>query len=383
MVIKMPAKVYLQKCESYNVKLIKDKINTSLEAFGGIEKFIQKGQKVLLKPNILANAPQEKAVTTNPAVVRAVAEIVIEAGGNVSIGDSPAVYDLEKCAKACGIAKVASDLNIPLVPFDDTIFLDIPTKSDYKRIEIARAVWDADVIINIPKVKTHVYMYLTLSVKNCFGIIKGIRKAKWHLEAGKSREQFSKMLISCLQAMKPDLTIVDGIVGMEGDGPQSGIPRKLDFIITGTDCVAIDRVICELLKMDIDKFTLMKIAKEYEAGETDLSKILVLGESLNNFHIENFKPPARSPFMPPILYKHFREHLTDTPVIGQKKCKKCGDCMKICPAGAISCTRGEKIKYHINPKKCIRCFCCHEICPHRAIYIKKGFLLKIVEIVMK
>lgn len=375
----MTSKIILSRCEKYDSKIIKEKVLSSINQLGGIEKFIQKGNKVLLKPNMLTNTPPEKAVTTHPEVVRAVAEIALEAGGIVSIGDSPAILDIQKCAKSNGILKVCEDLNIPLAPFDETVFVDVPIKSDYKRLEIARPVWESDVIINLPKVKTHVYMYLTLAIKNCFGIVKGIKKSKWHIEAGKNTEQFSKMLLSCWQAMNPNLTVVDGIIGMEGDGPQGGEPRKLNFLMVGSDCAAIDRIICEILKFDVNKFPVIKLAEAMKLGETNLSDIEILGEQLNSFDIPNFKTPGRYPALPQILFKYVRDHVTDIPVINQKKCRACGNCIKICPAGAISLIESPKRHYLIDTKKCIRCFCCHEICPHKAIFIKKPIFLKIVE----
>lgn len=379
----MKTSLVIKKCSSYNAAAINKEIKESIDLLGGIDKFAKKGQKVLLKPNMLANVEPQKAVTTHPEIIRAVAEIFLEQGCIVSIGDSPAVHNFYKSAVGTGISKVAEDLKIPLASFDETEYIDVPGSPDYKRIEIAKAVRDADVIINLPKVKTHVYMYLTLSIKNCFGIISGIRKAKWHIEAGKSAEQFSKALLACLAAMKPALTIVDGIIGMEGDGPQSGSPRELGFVMTGTDCVAIDRVICEMLRCDISKFHVLSLAEKLNIGVTDLKKIEILGNALSDFDIHNFKTPSRSQFAAKILYTHFRDFLTDTPIIDSAICKKCGDCMRICPAEALSSDKSRGGKIMLDTKKCIRCFCCHEICPHLAIHIKKPLLLKIVESGMK
>ena len=375
----MSSKVVIKKCDDYDSNLIKKKILESINDLGGIARFIQKGKKVLLKPNILTNSASEKAVTTHPEIVRAIAEIALEAGGIVTIGDSPALMDLKKCAERCGILKVAEDLKIPLSPFDETIPVELPSQLEYKKIEIARPIKDADIVINLPKVKTHSFMFLTLAIKNCFGIIKGIRKSRYHIETGKDPMQFAKFLIACWQAMNPALTIVDGIYGMEGAGPQNGRPRKLGFLVTGIDCVAIDRAICELLRVEPQKMLVLRAAKELGFGETELSNIEFSGDPIESFNIEDFKTPHRAPILPKILIKFFRDSLTEIPTINHKNCKKCGDCIRICPARAISLRTSGKEIIFIDTKKCIRCFCCHEICPNDAVFLKKGTLLKIVE----
>ena len=153
-----------------------------LEPLGGMQAFVKPGQKVLLKPNMLAGKPPEKAVTTHPEVVRGVIALVQESGGVVLVGDSPGMGRPEQVARKCGIWSVIEETGVEFAPFSDSV--NISTKSGtFQHLELAQDILDADVIINLPKLKTHQMMGMTCGVKNLFGAVVGMRKPRLHLQA--------------------------------------------------------------------------------------------------------------------------------------------------------------------------------------------------------
>ena len=221
------ATVSIVRCETYDEEEVLRGLRRSIDLLGGIETFVKRGDRVLLKPNLLYGKPPEKAVTTHPSVVRGMIEIVREAGGVPSIGDSPGMESLRKAAEKAGIKRVADETGCSLVEFDRPIVPPDRKGKWFKQLEIDRSVLEADVIINLPKWKTHGQMLLTLGVKNLFGCIPGPRKALWHLKAGQDQERFARMLIDVYLTVRPALTLLDGIVGMDGNGPGSGRPVPL------------------------------------------------------------------------------------------------------------------------------------------------------------
>jgi len=218
----MKSSVSIVKCLNYDEEIVLNELRRSIDLIGGIQTFVAKGNRVLLKPNLLYGRSPEKAVTTHPAIVKGMIQIVREAGGVPFIGDSPSVGSTIKAAEKAGIKTVAEEMKCPLVEFDKPVF---PTKGRgkiFKQLEIDQTVLEADVIINLPKWKTHTQMLLTLGVKNLFGCIPGPRKAVWHLKAGEDRKTFAQILVDVYQVIRPSLTVLDGVVGMEGNGPNSG-----------------------------------------------------------------------------------------------------------------------------------------------------------------
>ena len=223
-----------------NISRVRAAIVPLLEPLGGMGAFVRPGERVLLKPNMLSVKSPEQAVTTHPAVVRVVAELVREAGGQVLIGDSPGIGGFQRVADKSGIARAAAESGAELVEFNDTV--DLPGSGTFRRITLARAYWEADKIINLPKLKTHEMMTMTCAVKNLFGAVVGAEKAGWHLKAGTSREQFARLLLEIYLLKKPALNIVDAIVAMEGNGPGSGDPLQVGALIAGVNPVAVDVV---------------------------------------------------------------------------------------------------------------------------------------------
>ncbi|MGF1515514.1 MAG: DUF362 domain-containing protein [Elainellaceae cyanobacterium] len=219
-----------------------------LAPLGGIAAFVKPGDRVLLKPNLLTGARPTHECTTRPEIVAAVGQMVIDAGGKPFLGDSPAFGSAKGVAKANGYLPMLERLGISVVEFSGQ---RCGTGSDeFGHLRLSKQAMGADVVINLPKVKSHSQLTLTLGVKNLFGCVPGKMKAWWHLEAGKDKQRFARMLVETARAIAPDLTIVDGIVGHEGNGPSGGTPRQLGVLAAARDPFALDRALVEILQVD-------------------------------------------------------------------------------------------------------------------------------------
>ena len=219
--------VSLTRHAGYDEPELNKALQKTLQPLGGMEGFVQPGQTVLLKPNLLGAARPEKCHTTHPAVVKSVGALVKAAGGKLIIADSPAIDSFKKVIRECGMDQVAQELGAELVELKDPTPAKTPQGSLYASLEIARLALEADVVINLPKLKTHCQMLMTLAVKNLFGCIVAQRKAAWHHQAGLDRMTFASLLMDIYGAVKPGLSILDGIWGMEGRGPSNGKPQAV------------------------------------------------------------------------------------------------------------------------------------------------------------
>lgn len=320
---------------------------------------IGKGTKVLIKPNLLLPARPEAAVITHPLVVKAAAEYVLEKGGTVKISDSPAIGLFEKILKDGGYRKAFRGLDVEFKEFKTSVKIDIG--EPFGSIDMAEDALESDVVINIAKLKTHAQMFLTLGVKNLFGCIVGLKKPEWHLRTGIDREMFARLLVRIHRAVSPQITIVDGILGMEGQGPgKGGTPRRLGVLAGGSSAFSVDVAICRMLGTNPDRLPTNKAAIELGLTDYDV-KIIGDYERINDFVF-----PVQDPltFGPRPVHRLLRRHFVQRPVADKKLCRLCGECRKYCPAGAIS---HDKEKVFFDYDRCIRCYCCIEVCPEGAL----------------
>ena len=364
-------------------------IHRAVDLLGGIDRFLKPGWKVLIKPNLLAGFPPEKCVTTHPFVVRAVVNLVREAECVPVMGDSPSIGTGSFHAKKAGYAQLCREMNVEWVDFEDDS-VTAPGKTAFKKLEVARIAMEADAIINLPKVKAHDQTYLTLAVKNMFGIIPGVRKAQWHLSAGADAVQFSKMLVEVCYLHKPVLNIADGIMAMDGNGPSAGDPYPLNYIIAGEDPTAVDRVICYILKVKPSKVPTLAAAQLMGLGETRLDNIEIIGDDPAEAKVDDFRfcgqlPPidmGRFNFLVPLV----KNGVISQPKVDYDKCDQCQQCIEHCPAEAMELSldgRNGVERVIIDLDDCIRCYCCSEICPEGAISVKQGWMWRMVPGFMK
>ena len=373
----MPTTVSLVRCPDYQETAVHEKLKESLDLIGGIHKFVSPGEKVLLKLNLCIGRPPEKCVNTHPLVIKSIALLVKEAGATPLIGDSPQMGSVHSAADKSGIGAVARDLGIDIVEFEPIRVLN-PEGKIFKTFTIGKIVKEVDKVINLPKLKTHALMLLTLAVKNIYGCIPGTRKAQWHVKTDKAgKDYFAQMMLDLNLLVKPALTLVDGVMAMEGMGPGFGDPRHLGLLIAGTDCVAIDRVITEIVNVKPEHAPILRVAINKGYGVGRLEEITIAGAKLQDVIVTDFKLPQKADVfdrIPRGLKKVAKRYLTDQPVINQKKCEVCEMCLRACPINKIA--MGNKT-VEINQHDCIQCLCCVEICPHGAIDLVPGKLLKL------
>ncbi|MEC4817826.1 MAG: DUF362 domain-containing protein [Scytonema sp. PMC 1069.18] len=239
--------VSLIRATSYTQDTLRESLKTLLEPLGGIAAFVKPGNRVLLKPNLLTGARPGKECTTRPEIVYAVAQMVIEAGGQPFLGDSPAFGSAKGVAVANGYQPVLEELNLPIIDFHGSRYQTV--SEEFNHLLLSKEAMEADVVINLPKVKSHSQLVLTLGVKNLFGCVPGKMKAWWHMEAGKDSNRFGDMLVETAKAISPNLTILDGIIGHEGNGPSGGEPRPLGILGASSDVFALDRAVVEILNV--------------------------------------------------------------------------------------------------------------------------------------
>ncbi len=370
------ARVSLQRLKTYNSTEILVALEKLLQPLGGMSAFVKPGQKVLIKPNLLAGKTPEKAVTTHPEIVRAVIKLAQKAGGEVSLGDSPGIGSPENVARKSGILAVVEETGCRFAPFDTSVTIR-PTGGTFHQFEVAQEILDADVVINLPKLKTHQMMGLTCGIKNMFGAVVGLRKPRLHLQAGIDKAFFALMLLELCETLAPALTIVDAVIGMEGEGPGSGDPVQIGVLLAGRHPQAVDTVATELVGLQANQVWIQQQAIATNRPYTQLKQLEIVGDPLESLKIKNFRPAKMTDVnfgLKGGLKHYLRDALTARPEPDHNLCKRCNDCVTHCPAEAMKI---EHNRLQIDYNHCIRCFCCQELCPHGALVTKQGILLRL------
>ena len=372
------AKIFTVKQNDYDQNSINSAVKKIFSYFGGIERYVKKGDDVLLKANMLSANEIAERVTTDPSVVRAVAIEVINAGGKPAICDSPGLDKFSSVAKKSGLAAVAEELKIPCEELTAPAELPNSKTAMFRKIEVSKKTLDADVIINLPKMKTHGQMVLTLGVKNIFGAVVAQRKAEWHYKVGLRRDMFASLLIDIYMGIKPSFTILDGVWGMEGRGPANGTPRNFSLLAGAENSLTLDFHVCRLLGLPLEEFPLWQAAKLKNLPETEISDDELAGDFSHPFKFENADIPKFSSLRVMPKFPLIEPLLTSKPVQDLKKCIQCLRCVEICHARAMKINKNG-VKLDFDYKKCIRCYCCHEFCPKDAIDFKDGLILKVLK----
>ncbi|MEG6585412.1 DUF362 domain-containing protein [Dendrosporobacter sp. 1207_IL3150] len=365
-------KVAVVKANSYDTQIVEQAMTELLTHLGGMSKYIKPGERVLVKPNMLEGVDKGLSVTTHPEVVRAVIRLVKSAGGIPVVGDSPGLGNTLKVAEKCGILKVCLEENTTVVPFEVPTELSLPNGMILKKISVAKVYMEVDKVISLAKMKTHSFMGVTGAVKNLFGFFVGPDKAQFHLRM-KKRSDFAHMLIDLYGAIKPVLSIVDGIVGMEGAGPRNGTPINSGLLLAGSCGFSVDLAMAKCMGFEAEKMPVAQAAIAAKLSQT-LAGLEIVGNGKDIVH--HFTEPKNfdrlEGRLPSWLVDFSQNQFTAKPWI-EKNCIACGRCAQHCPPKVI---RIENNRAVIDYRECIRCYCCQELCPVNAVSLKDGTLLK-------
>ena len=363
----MKTRVSLLKCRNYDEKEVRVAVENAFGLLGGMEGFVKKGEKVLIKPNILSGRPPEDGVCTHLEVIRQVVRLVKDCGALPFIADNPggSVATIE-AYKGSGLMELAKEEGIEL---KETCGIKV-----VKGLPFASYVFECDKIISLPKMKTHSLMGLTGAIKNMYGVIAGLHKAELHKQFPEASE-LMKVLVDIFEIRKPDIVLMDWIVSMDGDGPASGRLRNTGILIASEDSVSVDAVFSSLIGCEPLELLTTREAYGRGLGEANMENIDILGEDLKGCAIDDFQLPGKislvnifGPFAKPLA-----RLVRFGPAIDGRLCLRCRICLETCPVSAITM---DSKKPSIDLKKCIRCMCCHEVCPHRAVLLKTNILAR-------
>lgn len=364
-------KVALVRCEEYEEGKVRGSILKSLKHLGGLEKFVKPGSKVLLKPNLISAVVPEKAATTHPLILKVLIDEIRRLKSTPVIGEScGGSANIKVVFEATGMKRLSEETGVELVNFA------IKKKEKAKGREdifVSKYPSEFDLVINLPKMKTHLMTLFTGAVKNMYGCVPGEHKTQIHFR-NVSPQNFASTLVDIYAHFMPGLTIMDGIIGMEGNGPTGGSARKVGVIIAGEDGIAVDAVATHMIGYKPGEILTTVDAIKKKVGEGNLRNIEIVGGRIEDFRVD-FDKPITTSSMRLLLRGYHRMRNSVKPIVLKGRCVKCGVCMKNCPVKAIELDPYPEFDYD----KCIRCFCCHELCPEHAIGTKQSIGLKIVK----
>ncbi len=367
------SRIALVRCADYKSAEVAEALEKALSLLGGIGDFITPGSRVLVKPNLLMAVPASSGIVTHPEVVRAVIRQLKKINCRVLLGDGPSVWgredrNVERVYEATGMRLLAEQENVELVRFGK--------HRVRKGVPLSVLLDECDALVNVPKFKTHTLMFLSGGVKNLYGLVSGPYKTELHRRYFRPG-QFAEVLADIYGSVKPALTVIDGIVAMEGDGPGTGGRlRSQGVLLAGRDCVALDSALAFMAGVKPESVLSNRAAARKGLGNCDLSAIEVMGEPLETARGAAFRPPSTSitASIPGFLLAPLKKLMRFKPRIDRSLCARCGKCVEICPVKAVCFIDGYP---RVDESKCISCFCCHETCPARAIKIAKSWLARL------
>lgn len=368
-------RVIVQECKSYDLESVIEKINSAIDLLGGWSLFVKPHDRVLLKVNLIGPKTSETAAVTHSEFVRAMVRILMGMDCEVWIGDSSggAIAGIAPTAqsfKVAGYERVAQEEGALIKNFDREGVVSVAPESRCEAsMHIAKPMFDADVVINLPKLKTHSAQIFSGAVKNVFGCIPGLKKAKYHKMAP-NPGNFGQIICDIHKATNIRLHIMDGILAMQGEGPTAGTPYRAGKILVSTDSLALDTVAAKMVGMNLLDVPILETAQNRNLGEGNLKNICLAGDYDQIPRLVKFKLPKRFG----AVKKHDStavlkviDFFATRPKINQTKCKKCNMCVESCPMQAI-----DKETKQIDYTACIECMCCHELCMFRAVELKNN-----------
>ncbi len=373
-------KVSIVKISDYQNRNLYQALKKSLELINGLKELIKPGARVFIKINHLSSSPPEKAINTHPAFTRQLLKILKEYQTEITVGDD--VYSKKNDAfLKSGYQQMCEEMGVRLLNLKETGFKKVHCQGEVlNKVYLSRPILEADLVINLPKLKTHSFTIFTGAVKNMYGAIPQGLRLNYHRLYGRL-ETFSQMLVDIYSCSPPQLTIMDAIMAMEGEGPSAGHPRKVGLILASKDGVALDAVASKIICFNPLSIYTTLFAHERGLGVGKIEEIEITGEKIKEVEVRDFKHSALAfgflrRKLPAFLYAYLQDQLTLIPEVIRKECTKCLDCVRICPTGAAQPVSGSA---WIDKQICIHCMCCHEVCRYRAIKLKMkpiGYILR-------
>jgi len=285
--------VTLTRCSDYSRLAIAEAIEKHFDLLGGLEKFVKPCDSVLLKPNFIAPRSRRHATQTDPAVILETARLLKDFGARPFVADSPAWSNTFDCVKALQMDESLKKLSVPVRQLDNPKKCRVGTKNI--RVGISSVALDADVIINLPKFKSHQQLGATFAIKNMFGCVTGKKKALWHFRKGRHHDEFCRLLIDIYKYLNPALTIIDAVTAMDGPGPIRGRARPLGWLIGGTDPIACETICAKLVNIELEDIPIIKTAKQIGFGCSDAAKITIAGDDFPQSVCTDFILPELVP----------------------------------------------------------------------------------------
>jgi uncharacterized protein (DUF362 family)/NAD-dependent dihydropyrimidine dehydrogenase PreA subunit len=363
------ARVFVARASSYEERELLSAVEAVAESAGGWDVIAPPGRPVLVKPNLMAAREPGRAVTTHPALIEVLARVLKRRGREVSIGDSPAgaVKGIKRVWENTGAAQAAENVGVPLVSFEAGGSVARGVRSRFlDEIRVASSCEGASVI-SVAKLKTHFLTIITGAVKNCLGVIPGLAKAELHRLAPHP-DDFAELLVDLLPALAPAFTFVDGIVGLEGDGPASGETRDFNLLVGGENAAAVDVVLAGILGFDAADVPTVRLSVERGLTPAD-PEIVYINARPTDLVFDDVAAPGSLwlRHLPRPLLKFAGRQFVIRPAVVAEKCTGCRRCADSCPVGAAQ-MKGDVAA--IDASKCIQCLCCYETCSDEAVYLK-------------
>ena len=378
--------VSIVRCEDYRTDTVNKALTEAIEAVGGLE-WVKPGMRVALKANLVCAHKKEAAATTHPTVLAELTRLLAERGAQVILGDSPGglfnepvlkrVYDITGMQEAVQAgAKLNTDFAEEAAAFPEAVVA--------KTFSFTAWLRDADAIINVCKLKSHGMMGMSAAAKNMFGAIPGTKKPEYHFRFPEMQD-FANMLVDLDEYFKPVLNIADAVIGMEGNGPTQGKPKKIGALLASPSPHALDLVCAEVLGFQPKEIPTLVAAQERGLIPKDWKDLQVFGvpgdfyvsdfEKIDTRNDLNFSSAAGGGLAGKLFSKVAQRVLSSRPQVVAKECVGCAECARICPAKAIAMK--DKLPV-IDRERCIRCFCCQEFCPKGAMKVKRTMLARIL-----
>lgn len=362
----------------YDISLCREAIEKIIQDHGGFERLFQKGKKVVIKPNLVVKKSPEGCATTHPAILEALFQILLPHTKDILVAECPGGPNTELLLKGIyretGILEVCEKYSIPIEWEMKAVTRDVKNPVSCPQIDILESFDKADVLINLAKMKTHSLTTITGSAKNLYGTIPGLKKVEYHARFPELRD-FAGLVVDINKAIVPTLSIIDGIWGMEKEGPSGGVPKFGGALFGGTSTHALDLAMCDF--MGIDRAIVPILNRAIEEKVFDGTYTLC-GDDMERNKPEPFiLPDSRKKFilktLPTLFGGRLYRYLSPRPKINSQKCRGCGECARLCPQRTIE-MKNHKAK--IKTASCIRCYCCQEMCPFHAVETKGRWFLR-------